>query len=87
MLSSARECIHQMADFRCCRQAVRLRLGPASAVTHEIRRGNEPFEEAPHIRSRRTDRMTQLAAAIKSKYATENLFGVNQNLRPAVTTV
>jgi hypothetical protein len=31
--------------------------------------------------------MTQLAAAIKSKYATENLFGVNQNLRPAVTTV
>jgi hypothetical protein len=31
--------------------------------------------------------MTQLASAIKSKYATENLFRVNQSLRPAVTTV
>jgi hypothetical protein len=35
VLSSARKCFHRMADFRCCRQAVRLRLGPASAVTQK----------------------------------------------------
>jgi hypothetical protein len=64
-------------------------FAPGSCVGRytEKRRGNERLKKLRTFVLGRLIVMTQLAAAIKSKCATENLFRVNQNLRPAVTTV